>query len=167
MPKTTEKPSKGGKEPPSTPPEDLSSSSGNALEFMRKNATETPSFAGLAADANSKPGHVSSKRSLESPTRSSKPAKAAAGISKPAKVAVGPSKPEKAETASRSAKAAASSSKPAKAASKPTTPVPTGSTEPTVASPEPQLSTSWADQAEHEDQDATVGKAGNQHTPST
>ena len=99
---------------------------------------------------------VPAKASQTSSTRSSKPAKAAAG----------PSKPEKAETASKSAKAAANSSKPAKAASKSSTPVLTGSTKPTAASPEPQPSTSWADQAEIEDKDAAAGKAVSQHTPS-
>ena len=75
MPKSNGNPTKGGKEPPSSPPEDLGSGSGNALESMRRNATETPSFAGLAADANSMPGHVSSKRSLESdPTNLTPPA---------------------------------------------------------------------------------------------
>ena len=109
---------------------------------------------------------VPAKASQTSSTRSSKPAKAAARISKPAKAAAGSSKPEKAETASKSAKAAENSSKPAKAASKSSAPVLTGSTKPTVASPEPQPSTSWADQAEHEDQDAAAGKAVSQHTPS-
>ena len=66
MPKSEETSTKASKKPPSSPPEDLSSGSGNALESMRRNATETPSFAGLAADANSMPGHVSSKRSPES-----------------------------------------------------------------------------------------------------
>ena len=75
IPKSKEKLPKGSEERPSSSSEDLGSGSGNATELKRRNATEAPSFAGLAADANSKPGHVSSKRSLESdPTHLTPPA---------------------------------------------------------------------------------------------
>ena len=66
IPKSKENLPKGSEERPSSSSEDLGSGNGNATELLRRNATETPSFAGLAADANSKPGHVSSKRSPES-----------------------------------------------------------------------------------------------------
>ena len=65
MPKKKEESSGGDVEPPKSSPEDLHPGFGNAEESTRRNATGTPSFAGLAADANSLPGHVGTKRSLE------------------------------------------------------------------------------------------------------
>ena len=89
--------------------------------------------------------------------------------SKKTRKAKAPAKASKNSSAStlppKPAKAAANVSKPAEAASIVTTPVLSGSPNPTSASLEPQPSTSWADQAEHEDQDAAAGKAVLQHTP--